>query len=305
MTLVRSTLSRVVAVANGKGGAGKTSVATHLAGLSAAAGWRTLLIDLDPQGNAGHDLGYAWADLGDGGEHLVSTLTAGGVLAPVITECRPNLDVITGGPVLDDLEAVISSRGRRDARVYELLASALSPLAQDYDLVVLDTPPKSPVLLQQALVAARWILIPTKPDRGSIHGLSTLAETIGRVQELNPDLQILGAVLFDVEASATVVRRNAAEDITAALDGAAPLLDSVIRHAQSSAVLAREKGVLVHELAEEVDNAEPFWKALRDGRTPTRRPGSVGALADDWVLLVDQALRRIAELTDDTQEDSA
>lgn len=304
MTVNRDALARVVAVANGKGGAGKTSVATNLAGLSAAAGWKTLLVDLDPQGNAGHDLGYAWARLGDGGEHLVNTLTANAQLEPVIVGCRPNLDVISGGATLDDLEAIIGSRGRRHENVHELLANALSDLSASYDLVVIDTPPKSPVLLQQALVAARWIIIPTKPDRGSIEGLTSLAGTIGRIGDHNPTLGILGAVLFDVGTTATVVRRNASEDIHAALDGAAPLFDSVIRHAQSAAVEAREKGILAHELAEETDNAEPYWKALQAGRQPERRVGSAGAIAEDWVLLVDQVLRRISE-HDTTQEATA
>lgn len=298
-TLNRAALSRVVAVANGKGGAGKTSLATHLAGLSAAAGWRTLLVDLDPQGNAGHDLGYGWAGLDDDAEHLVNTVLAGEQLQPVLTDCRPNLDVIPGGSLLRDLERSLI---RTDAAP-DLFAAALGPLAANYQLIVLDTPPTSPVLVEQALVAARWVLIPTKADRSSIDGLSTLAATIGQIQDVNPQLSILGAVLFDVDTAATVVRRNALEDVAATLDDAAPVLDSVIRHA-NAAVDARERGLLVHELAEEIDNAEPWWKALRDGRKPTRRPGSAGALADDWVLLVDQALRRISEL-EDAQEATA
>ena len=106
---------------------------------------------------------------------------------------------------------------------------------------------------------------------------------------------MLGAVLFDTGTSATIVRRNAAEDIRAALDGVAPLFGSVSRHSESAAVEARERGVLVHELAETVANAEPYWKALQAGRTPDRLPGSAPALAEDYVLLTQEILTNIAE----------
>lgn len=286
-------LSRVVTFANGKGGAGKTSTAVNVAGLSAAAGWRTLLIDLDPQGNAGHDLGYTWAGASDQGQHLVDALVAGQSLAAVLDHVRPNLDVIPGGEALDDLEDVVLGRVRRSKDHRSLLTEALAPLAGEYDLIVVDTPPTRPALLQLALAATRWIVVPTRPDRSSIEGLRTLAGQIITARENNPRLEILGAVLFDTGTSATVIRRNAAEDITTVLDGAAPLFEGVIRHSESAAVQAREQGMLAHELAERVDQAEPYWKALQQGRTPERVPGSAPALAEDYVLLCQELLTRI------------
>ena len=79
--LDRGVLSRVVAIANGKGGVGKTSLATTLGGLAAAAGYRILLIDLDPQGNVGEDLGYTGSGTGDDGAGLVTALVAGSPIA--------------------------------------------------------------------------------------------------------------------------------------------------------------------------------------------------------------------------------
>jgi cellulose biosynthesis protein BcsQ len=268
----------------------------NVAGLSAAAGWRTLLIDLDPQGNVGHDLGYTWLGSSDHGQHMVDALVSGQQLRPVISEARANLDVISGGEALDDLESVLVGRVQRNKGVHGLLAGALAPLAGDYDLIVVDTPPTRPVLLQLALAATRWIVVPTRPDRSSIEGLRTLAGQIVTARDINPDVEILGAVLFDTSTTAKVVRRNAAEDITTALDGAAPLFASMVRHSESAAVEAREKGLLVHELAERVDTAEPYWKALKEGRTPTRVPGSAPALAEDYVLLTQEILTRIADL---------
>ncbi|GAB2864642.1 ParA family protein [Nocardioides pacificus] len=295
-----SNLSRVVTFANGKGGAGKTTCSVNVAGLSAAAGWRTLLIDLDPQANAGHDLGYNWPDESghvgtDHGAHLVNALTNGQQLAPVLAAVRENLDVICGGARLDDLEDIIAGRSRRTEDTRQLLADALTPIAADYDLIVIDTPPTRPVLLQLALAASRWVVVPTKSDRGSIEGLRALADQIVRVRATNPEIAILGAVLFDTGTSATRIRSNAADDIRSVLGGAGELFESVIRHAEGVAVEARERGRLVHEIAAAVSDAEPWWVALKEGRRPERLPGSAPALADDFVMLTQEILQRIAQ----------
>lgn len=293
----RPELSRVVTFANGKGGAGKTSTAVNFAGLCAAAGHKTLLIDLDPQANAGHDLGYTWEGLSDEGEHIVNTLMARqAVLHPVLEGIRPNLDVIPGGQLLNDLEDVIAGRSKRGEDAQTLLAQALEPAAGEYDLIVIDTPPTRPVLLQLALAASRWIIVPTKSDRSSIEGLRVLAQQIASVHDVNPDLAILGAVLFATGTSATAIRRNAAEDINNVLGGIAPMFNTVVRHSESVAVEAREAGELVHEIAERVDKAEPFWKALEKGQKPKRIAGTAPALADDYVLLTQEILNRISEL---------
>ncbi|MGH3372435.1 MAG: ParA family protein, partial [Nocardioidaceae bacterium] len=279
----------------GKGGTGKTSCSTNVAGLAAAAGWRTLLIDLDSQGNCGHDLGYRWDGRGDNGDHLVTTLVAGGQLTPVLTDVRPNLDVICGGDRLDDLDDVVAGRERRGQDGRSLLRNALADLAGEYDLILVDTPPsrRSPLVLL-ALAAARYIVVPTKSDRASIEGLQVLGKQILDIRDTtNPDLEVLGAVLFDLGSSATVIRRNAAEDVNDALGGAAPLLEAVIRHAEQVAVQTREKGKLVHELAEVVHAAEPYWVALKEGRRPERVPGTAPALAEDYVLLAQEILNRI------------
>lgn len=155
------------------------------------------------------------------------------------------------------------------------------------DLVVIDTPPTRPTRLQMALGVTRWVVVPTKSYRASIEGLQTLAQQ-------NPSLGILGAVLFDSGSSATAVRRDANEDIAAALGNLAQPFTTTIRHAESTAVRLREQGQLAHELAAQAESAEPFWQALRDGRRPDRIPGSAGALAEDYVLLTQELLARIA-----------
>lgn len=296
MTMMLNALSRTVTVANGKGGAGKTSVAVNIAGLAAAAGWRTLFLDFDPQGNAGTDFGYTWDNTSDHGEHLVDAVVTGRDLRPVLPNVRKNLDVVCGGEALDDLESIVTGRAQRAKDFRNMLSDVLAPLAKKYDLIVIDTPPTRPNLTQLVFGASRWVIVPTRADRASIEGLRVLGNQLRDVRPINPDLEILGATLFDVSTSATAIRRNAVEDITNALGDAAPLFKAVIRHSESAAVEAREKGMLVHELANSVENAEPYWKALKEGRRPARVPGSAPVLAGDYVLLCQEVLTRIDEL---------
>ena len=301
-----SNLQRAVTFATGKGGTGKTSCSANVAGLSAASGWQTLLIDLDTQANLGHDLGYVWKGESDNGEHLVNTLLTGGQLQPVLTGVRRNLDVIPGGSKLDDLDDLVAGRERRlPGSGSQLLLDSLQTIAPNYDLIVIDTPPsrRSP-LVRIALAAARWIVVPTKSDRSSIEGLRLLGEQIAfsRDTGTNPDLEVLGAVLFDIGSSAKVIRKNAAEDVVNALGGAAPLFNTVIRHAEQVAVTSREKGRLVHELAEAVHNAEPWWKALKDGRPVQRVSGTAPALAEDYALLTQEILLRIDAMEREAQD---
>lgn len=289
-----SELSRVIVFATGKGGTGKTSCAANVAGLAAQAGMRTLLIDLDSQANLGFDLGYADSENADGGAHMVQTLVAKGTLTPVLTNVRPNLDVIPGGGELDDLEELVLARQRRGQEGRTMLRDALLGIVDDYELIIIDTPPsRRSALVLLALAAARWIVIPTKSDRASIKGLSVLAEQVVGIREVNPDIDVLGAVLFGMGTAASVRRRFAAEDVRNVLGDSELLFQSIIRHAEAAADDAREKGKLVYELAEVVHSAEPYWKALKEGRSPTRVAGSAPALAEDYVLLTDELLKRI------------
>src|SRR5690625_1635555 len=136
MTRIADALTRTVTIANGKGGAGKTSLAVNVAGLSAAAGWRTLFIDFDPQGNAATDLGYTWSGQTDQGEHLVDAVISGRELRPVLPKVRENLDVICGGDALNDLESVVTGRAQRAKDFRKMFSEVLGPLANEYDLTV-------------------------------------------------------------------------------------------------------------------------------------------------------------------------
>jgi len=191
-----------------------------------------------------------------------------------------------------------------------MLAEALAPLAREYDLIVIDTPPTRPVVLQLVLGATRWLVVPTKSDRSSIGNLAELAAELAEVRHVNPQAEVLGVVPFDFDKQATRVNRDALEDIKTVLDGAASVFVDdagdviTIRHSVA-AVDARAAGKLVHELAEvksEEEAGEPWWKALREGHRPERIPGSVGALADDHLLLTNAILTRIGKFEEAVEQ---
>lgn len=196
---------------------------------------------------------------------------------------------------VEDLAVGIQRRGEGGG--HSLLADSLLPIASDYDLIVIDTPPsRRSALVQLALVASRWVTVPTKSDRASIEGLRRLADQLIQAREIRPDLEILGAVLFDVGTNSKVIRKNASEDISDALGGVAPQFEAVIRHTEGAGVDAREKGRLIHELAEVVYDQEPYWVALREGRPVQRVAGTAPALAEDYALLTQEILTRVSTI---------
>lgn len=297
MTINYRALGRVVCIANGKGGVVKTSLAANLAGLAAAAKYRTLIVDLDPQGDLSDDLGYFDHDGDDHGRGLASAMVAGHQLVPTLRDVRPGLDVVTGGVDLADVAGALAARASRGDSTTDLLARALAPLASSYDLVVVDTPPVDTTLQALALNASRWLLIPTKADASSIRGIQRIAERVADARQAGHEIDILGVVLAGVPTAARRVRAGAIADITAVLGDSASLLDAVVRSSDAVARECRTKGILAHELAEQLEGAEPFWRALRNGSTPQQRvPGSAPALADDYIRVTEQVLLRLSDL---------
>lgn len=286
-------LSRVICVANGKGGVCKTSLVANIGGLTAAANYRTLLVDLDPQGDLSDDLGYFDNPADDHGKALAAALLTGNALAPILKDVRPNLDVITGGEHLADVVGGLVARMSRGASTTDGLAAALAPLAAQYEVVFIDTPPVDAALQSVALGAARWLIVPTHADASSIRGIRRIAE---RLAATTHQLDLLGVVLTGVPTRAHRVRADAAADISALLGGTAPVFEATIRSSDAAARATRAEGLLVHELAERVEGAEPFWQALRNGTTPQRVPGSAPALAEDYVRLTEEVLSRIAAI---------
>ncbi len=285
-------IENLLLIENGKGGVGKTSLVANLAGLAAAAGWRVLAIDLDPQGNLARDLGYL--DRSDGGSHLAGALINGTSLAP-IPSVRPNLAVIPGGPALAQLTPFLIKHESSQQRLSQVLA----PLSPAYDLIVADLPPGEPAIRALAAQAARWIVIPTKTDPASIDGLNAILGDFITARKTNERLRILGIVLMLVNSSATVVLAEARQDLNNTLRGSVPIFSTAIRSAEAVAVACRQRGMLVGEYAAQATSTPPSGRfaSLRSGKKPERfLPSSVG-LASDYVKLALEVLTAIKKGT--------
>jgi len=277
-------LVNCLAVVNSKGGVGKTSIVANIAGTAASGGWRTLAVDLDPQGNLARDLGY-W-ETSDDGQSLAQLLDAGKAKNPR-PQVRPRLDVLAGGSALQPLTDVEASRHD----VSSNLEAGLTSLGGQYDLVILDVPPSAGLLQQAALSAAHFILIPTKADDASIDGLEGLARQIGQVrQRRNPGLLVIGVVLFDLGAGDHRLRAEARKELQDLLGDLAPVLTTTVRHSRRAARDMRREGKLAYEY-EKSALTSPRWI---DDRSAPRFSTAATGLAADYQQLTDEVLSTIA-----------
>lgn len=281
-------LQHAIATANGKGGVGKTSITANVAGIAALSGWTVLAVDLDPQGNLGNDLGYLADGRSDGGVGLLQAVV-GGFAPPVLRGVRPNLDVIPGGEATEELEAVLTTRQQRSRNAPLALMEAIDRVAGAYQLVLVDCPPSSGVLLEAALSAVRYLLIPTRCDSGSLDGLAKVARRFAEVRAgSNPSLELLGVVLFDFGARDRVTLARARERLEADLADAAPVFQSFIRNSRMAPSDMRELGLLAYEYEETAARA-PRWF---DDPSARRFSRSAPGLAEDYQRLTAELLAR-------------
>jgi len=180
-----------VAIANQKGGVGKTTTAINLATALAAIGWKVLLADLDPQGNASTGLGVGQADRERSSYDVL--IGSASIVESAVPTRVPRLDLL---PATVDLSGAEIELVGLEQRTHRLAQAFDAVPAGRWDICVMDCPPSLGLLTVNALVAARHLLVPLQCEFFALEGLSQLLQTVERIRVgYNPSLSILGVAL--------------------------------------------------------------------------------------------------------------
>ena len=235
-------MAKIFASINQKGGVGKTTTAVSLMAGLTKRGYKVLGVDMDPQCNLSYSVK---ADVG--GTSVLGILT-GEVTAKQAIQHTPNGDVIASSKMLSGADAFITKTGKEYS-----LREALDEVREDYDYIIIDTPPALGILSVNALVACNSVIIPAQADVFSLQGIEELYETIKPVKKYcNPNLQIAGVLLTRYNER-TLVSRDM-QGLTEQL--AATLGAKVFRSTIREGVVVKEAQIAQKSLYDYAPNAK-------------------------------------------------
>ena len=206
-------MSKIIAICNQKGGVGKTTTAVNLAASFAALEKKTLLLDMDPQGNASQGLGFVESQDMDMHEILEmagnpDSLTLENIKPAIMDTSLDFLKIITSGPDLAVMEIELVNAMSRERR----LERVMNVLKQEFDYIIIDAPPSLNLLTINTLTAATSVLIPVQCEYYALQGMTELFKTIREVQKnLNSGLKIEGALLTMYDSRLSLSKQVAEE----------------------------------------------------------------------------------------------
>ena len=188
----------VICITNQKGGVGKTTTAVNLGYYLAKDKYRTLIVDFDPQGNATSGLGLDKSELeASMVEVMQGTVALEGAIVPTR---HKHLDLVPTTPELANAEVeLVSQTGK-----FTILKNALSRVANDYDYIIIDSPPSLSLLTVNGMIASNYLLLPVQTEFYALEGVAQLLESMKLVRKaMNPHLQLLGilATMYDKRTS--------------------------------------------------------------------------------------------------------
>jgi len=277
-------VSVVIALANQKGGVGKTTSTVSLAAALASRGVRTLVLDSDPQANATSALGVKRPT--DGGGLYAALVEEEPLLPSVATTAVPNLSVMPTSPALAGAEVELVSVMAREFR----MKRAVEPLRDHFDIILIDCPPSLGMLTVNALAAADEVVIPVQTEYFALEGLGHLAHTIELVKRnLNPRLVIRGVLLTMFDARTNLsreveqeVRRHFPNTFETVIPRSvrlaeAPSHGTPIQQYDASSSGSRAYEALADELLAALGDRAPARSAPATATTPTPQPTNVAS----------------------------